>query len=189
MNYEVLKNINSLAGNGTTLLDQIMIFTTNAALYIFAILLLTLFLFGNAYTKKTAIYAGLAGIFAILINVCIAQFYYEPRPFVTYHDINVLVPHAADASFPSDHTAGAMGITFSLLLRHRKWGWLPVAFGLLTGFSRMYVGNHYPGDVLAGIAIGFIAAAVVTQLRVIIEPLATTLIRIWYKLPLTRQPQ
>ncbi|MBM7699314.1 undecaprenyl-diphosphatase [Kurthia huakuii] len=188
MNYEVLKTINSLAGNGTTPLDQLMIFTTNAALYILAILLLSLFLFGNAYTKKTAIYAGIAGVCAILINVCIAQFYYEPRPFITYHDINVLVPHAADASFPSDHTAGAMGITFMLLLRHIKWGWLPVAFGLLTGFSRIYVGNHYPGDVLAGIAIGFIAAAVITQLRVIMEPLTTALVRIWYKLPLTGQP-
>lgn len=189
MNYELLKNINGLAGDGSTLLDHMMIFTTNAALYILAILLLALFLFGNTYTKKTAIYAGVSGVLAIIINLCIAQFYFEPRPFVTYNTINVLVPHDADASFPSDHTAGAMGITFALLLRHIKWGWLPVIFGLLTGFSRIYVGNHYPGDVLAGIAIGFIAAALITQLRIMMEPITSLVVRLWYKLPLTGHPQ
>lgn len=186
LNYEVLKDINGLAGDGSTFMDHFMIFVTNGSLYILGIILLAMWLFGNTYTKKSAIYAAVAGIVAILINVLISQFYYEPRPFVTYNDINVLVPHDADASFPSDHTAGAMGLTFVLLLRHlNKWGVLAVIFGLLTGFSRIYVGNHYPGDVLAGIAVGFIAAAVFTNLRVLMEPITTFIVGIWYKLPLT----
>lgn len=185
MNYEVLKDINGLAGDGSTLMDRFMIFVTDGSLYILALILLAMWLFGNTYTKKSAIYAAVAGLFAIVINIVISQFYFEPRPFVTYDDINVLVPHDADASFPSDHTAGALGVTFALMLRHLKWGTLAVVFGLLTGFSRIYVGNHYPGDVLAGIAVGFISAALFTKLQFIMEPITTLIVGIWYKLPLT----
>lgn len=183
MNYDVLKSINGLAGDGTSFLDQLMIATTNGALIVFAIILACMWLFGNTYTKKSALYAGFAGVLAIIINVIIAQFYFEPRPFVTHTDVNLLVPHAADASFPSDHTAGALGIAFGLLLRHRKWGVLAVVFGLLTGFSRIYVGNHYPGDVLGGIVVGFIAASIIVSIRFIMEPITSFIVNIWYKIP------
>lgn len=186
MNYELLKIINSFSSDGSTFLDKLMIFITNGALFIFAIILFCLWIFGNSTVKKSALYAGISGVLAILINMGIAQIYFEERPFVTHSDINVLVEHDADASFPSDHTAGAMGIAFGLFLRHKKLGLPVVIFGILTGFSRIYVGNHYPGDVLGGIIIGLISAFAIKRFNFLLKPVLNKIISIWYKISFFR---
>jgi undecaprenyl-diphosphatase len=65
-------------------------------------------------------------------------------------------------SFPSDHTAGAVAIAVSLWLYNRKLG-LPMFISLLIGFSRIYVGHHYPTDVLGGIVVGAISAFIINK--------------------------
>lgn|GEM_PF-2843808 len=69
-------------------------------------------------------------------------------------------PHAADASFPSDHTTAAFAIATAILLRNRLWGALTLVAAAALGISRVVIGVHYPLDVLAGAALGSTVAVV-----------------------------
>ncbi|MGL6033223.1 MAG: undecaprenyl-diphosphatase [Kurthia gibsonii] len=182
MNYELLKAINDLAGK-SSVVDAIMIFATNYAVPVFAIVLLMMWFFGKEYMKKTVVYSALSGVLGILINVLISKIYFEPRPFVTHDDLNVLVDHARDASFPSDHTTGAIALAFAIALRNKRIGIVMMVFALITGFSRMYVGNHYPSDVVVGIVIGLLVAYTVNKLAFLVEPLANFIVAVYRALP------
>lgn len=182
LNYELLKAINDLAGK-SSIVDAIMIFATNYAVPVFAIVLLMMWFFGKEYMKKTVVYSALSGVLGILINVLISKIYFEPRPFVTHDDLNVLVAHARDASFPSDHTTGAIALAFAIALRNKRIGIVMMVFALITGFSRMYVGNHYPGDVVVGIVIGLLVAYTINKLAFLVEPLAKFIVAVYRALP------
>lgn len=79
----------------------------------------------------------------------------RPRPYVTYPDLTH-VDSEGTPSFPSGHSSAAFGLATSLSLNYPKWYVvLPsMAWAGLTGYSRMYLGVHYPTDVLTGAALG-----------------------------------
>ena len=62
------------------------------------------------------------------------------------------------SSFPSGHTATAFSIylVFCLLLPGRWWLWVGLLYGLLVGYSRVYLAQHFPLDVAAGIIVGVV---------------------------------
>ncbi|KAB2334861.1 undecaprenyl-diphosphatase [Cytobacillus depressus] len=184
MNYELFKAINQLAGNHP-FMDQFMVFVTEKALIIFALVLLSMWFFGNEKNKYTVVYATLTGVLGLFINFIISQIYFEPRPFVT-HSVNMLIPHAADASFPSDHTTGAFALALGILLWNRKVGIAAVLFAALTGFSRIYVGHHYPFDVLGSIVVGIAASLLVYKLSPFLKPIPSTIISIYRRLTGTK---
>ena len=106
-----------------------------------------------------------AAIAALVANVVISHIWFRPRPFVEHPGaVHVLVAHTRDASFPSDHTAAAFAIAIVLLAFHRRLGVLAVLAAALVGYARVYVGDHYPGDVVGGALVGVVAALVVTLL-------------------------
>jgi membrane-associated phospholipid phosphatase len=78
----------------------------------------------------------------------------EARPFVTDHDTIQLLKHSQDNSFPSDHATLAGVIAVAASLAWRRWAALFLAIGIIIGLSRVISGIHYPGDVVAGWAIG-----------------------------------
>ncbi len=64
-------------------------------------------------------------------------------------------------SFPSGHSARMGTLAVAVLFFHPPLGWLLVALALLVGAARVFIGIHYPGDVLAGLVIGGTAAVLV----------------------------
>ena len=115
-----------------------------------------------AALRRQLLFAGCSAAVAIGINYVIAALWYRPRPFVLYpHLVHQLVQHAADASFPSDHAAVAAAVAFAL--RGQGRGLQAVLWGLtaLIVLSRVFVGVHWPTDVLGGVAVGFVASSVV----------------------------
>ncbi len=64
-----------------------------------------------------------------------------------------------DWAFPSNHTVVAFSAAVALLLVHRKIGWLAVLAAVAMGASRVYVGAHYPHDVVVGALVGTVLAA------------------------------
>jgi undecaprenyl-diphosphatase len=139
--------------------------------------------------RSVVLWIGIACLGAYGLNLLIEQVVFEPRPFVSHH-VHLLIAHTADASFPSDHTAWACAVVGMLLLQQastfshtRHWLgegqggmrrnafllplFLLVLALLMTcciGFARIFVGVHYPGDVLGGAFDGLLAASVVTLL-------------------------
>lgn len=81
----------------------------------------------------------------------------RPRPSVR----EGLVGHVAspDAfSFPSGHACAAMSVGLAYAVAFPAWGTPAVALAIIVGFSRVRLGVHYPGDVLAGQAIAVLTA-------------------------------
>ena len=97
--------------------------------------------------------AGLtAGYFAVeFLKDSVAM----PRPFMSIPDIRLLVPKAAGFSFPSGHTFNAF-MAAAILTRSFKKDWLWYFLAVLVAFSRVYIGVHYPSDVLFGGLLGMI---------------------------------
>jgi undecaprenyl-diphosphatase len=105
-----------------------------------------------------AVTAVLAAGLALAANLLISHFWIRPRPFADHPGaVHVLLAHNADASFPSDHAAAGFAVAVVLLRYHRRLGWAAIGGAALMCFARVYVGEHYPGDVLAGAAIGTVA--------------------------------
>ena len=68
------------------------------------------------------------------------------------------MPHGSDASFPSDHATAAFAIATAIWLRWRAAGAVALVLAAVLAVGRVAVGVHYPGDVVAGAALGTGAA-------------------------------
>ena len=181
MNYNIFKSINQLAGHHP-FLDGLMAGVTNYALIVYAIVLLLIWFFGKNQYKKTVVYAAITGVLALLINFVIGHIYFEARPFVA-HKVNLLVDHAADASFPSDHTTGAFALALAVLFVHRKIGIGMLLFAFITGFSRIYVGHHYPFDIIGSIVVSLVISTIIYKLSPFLEPIANAIIHLYNRIP------
>ena len=107
---------------------------------------------------------------ALAIAAVLARIVDRPRPFVAHPQIHAFLSHAADPSFPSLHAAVAFGIEAVLLVRFGRPA-LPVLLAAIAlAASRVLIGLHYPTDVLAGAAIGTLAALAVCWLVGRIRP-------------------
>lgn len=95
----------------------------------------------------------------MVVNLGIKNIVERVRPYEVIEGLTRLVPAEESFSFPSGHSAHAfaVGVVIFLMLP-RKVGIPVLVLGFLIAFSRMYVGVHYPTDVLAGIVIGSLLA-------------------------------
>jgi len=183
MNYKLFQMINQNAGHHH-FLDGLMVFVTKDALMIFALALLLMWFFGKEKYKYTVVFAAITGALGLFINFILGHINFEPRPFVTHH-VNLLIQHAKDSSFPSDHTTGAFSLALAVLWRrHRKIGFGMLLFAILTGISRVYVGHHYPFDVLGSIIVALLTSIVVYKFSSVFKPIGRIIISIYNRIPL-----
>ncbi|MGG0657101.1 undecaprenyl-diphosphatase [Rummeliibacillus pycnus] len=184
MNYELFQQINGLAGH-SKLLDDLMIFLSNSVPYVVVLLLLFLWFIGNKQKgieiRYTALYAVFSSAIALFINAIIHMIYYHPRPFVAHH-VHKLVPHAADSSFVSDHAVLVFAIAWTLLLRNTRGKYIVLLWATMVGLSRVYVGVHYPFDVIGSIVLSFATSSLVIYFSNKLEPLVQLLFRIYHRI-------
>lgn len=142
------------------------IFLDNLALLIcyfgvtFVGILIAIFLmiFGDKRSKKISIILLISIFLTYCVTGLIKYVVLRPRPFTQLTDY-VLLTTVTDPSFPSGHTSNATTV-FYILSREYKRYWLMI-IPILVGLSRIYVGVHYPSDVLCGFIVGFLIAYVV----------------------------
>lgn len=111
----------------------------------------------------------------LLVNQIISHAYHRDRPYETHHVAHIWGVRKTDPSFPSDHASAAFGIAVAVLLIDPVAGLAFLALAVLISVGRVIVGEHYPGDVLAGAAIGTLSALVVVRLA---RPVISFLVRI-----------
>ena len=160
MDYEIFKALNGLAARNDIFEDLLWVFSVYSEL-IFGVFLAAAFLARGRWRSMKArhgvVAAALASLVALEAAHVIAGLWDRARPYET-HPAHVFVSISADPSFPSDHATVAFAIAVSILLRNRRLGLLTVAMATVVAVSRVVVGVHYPSDVLAGAALGSLAA-------------------------------
>ncbi len=109
--------------------------------------------------------AGIASLCAMVLgllctNVILKHLVARPRPWLDVAGLVPLVNEADPNSFPSGHTCAAFAAAVSWwkTLPRRWMGVLALVLALLMGLSRLYVGVHYPSDVLMGAVVGCLCA-------------------------------
>ncbi|MDX6197741.1 MAG: hypothetical protein QOJ79_892 [Actinomycetota bacterium] len=101
-----------------------------------------------------SLWAALAPLIAVGLNQPIASGVGEQRPFVVFPHALLLAHRSADPSFASDHATMAGAVAVGLFLVSRRLGAVAAVAAVLMAFARVYVGAHFPVDVLAGLLLG-----------------------------------
>lgn len=174
MDATLFRAINHLAGNYDGI-DDTFEFVARFAPFALIVLLFGLWFWPGERTERdgrqwACIAATISGALALGINQIIIRLWERPRPFTAHHAVLLLKP-SPDPSFPSDHATFAFAVAVAIVLASRRVGIAALVIAALLGFSRVYVGEHYVGDMIAGAIIGAAAAFAVYQLRPIVLPL------------------
>jgi len=101
-----------------------------------------------------AVWAGAGTLLAVALNQPVAALVAEARPYAVHPAALTLVDRTTDWSFPSDHSVMAGAAAVGLLLVSKRLGAVAVAAAVLMAATRVYVGAHYPHDVLVGLLFG-----------------------------------
>lgn len=161
MNDQLLLQINGWAGK-SQLLDTIMIFCASYLVYIVfaAVAVLVVYLLYKRQWR-TLVYCFLTLIVTFILLKLAGLLNFDHRPFMDHH-LTQLVKHASGKSFPSDHTTVTAGIAFALLFmtKFKKIGLLVLLAAFVIGFARIFVGIHYPLDILGGLVVGLLGGIV-----------------------------
>ncbi|MGN0393835.1 MAG: phosphatase PAP2 family protein, partial [Coprococcus sp.] len=112
--------------------------------------------------RKAGVASAIALILNLLvINIVIKNMVARIRPYEVIPGLELLIEKQSDWSFPSGHTSASFATACSILLAgHRNIGIAALAFAVVMGFTRLYLGVHYPSDVLAGALLGFLFAVI-----------------------------
>ncbi len=128
--------------------------------YIVPILLLIVW-FG--YSRKNALRAGITGVLAWFgLNKLISHLIDRPRPTFSLIGEKELIFQRSAYSFPSDHSAFLMALTLSFYFAgQRKLGNFLLLITILVGITRVGIGVHFVGDILAGWMVGAVVALLI----------------------------
>ncbi|MCP1358115.1 undecaprenyl-diphosphatase, partial [Aneurinibacillus migulanus] len=108
--------------------------------------------------RMMVIQAVIAFILAEILGKMAGQFHSHYQPFAVLPHVNQLIEHDIDNSFPSDHTILFFSVCISFWLVRKKGGWLWLMLPCCVAISRIWVGVHYPIDVITGALLGVISA-------------------------------
>ena len=125
-----------------------------------------------------AVWAGAGALLALAINQPIGSAIDRARPYAVIPAMHLLVDKTADFSFPSDHATIAGAVAAGLFLVSRRLGLIAFVAAVAMALARVYVGAHYPGDVVAGLLLGATVTLVLSGLAaLVIEPLLRAVAR------------
>ena len=147
--------------------DFLMPAITNFGSFIaMGIICILMYIFGGENTRKVALIGLaallLANVAVYLLKIIVA----EPRPFLVLPNVIQLVSESENYGFPSGHAASSFAVMMVIGLKYRlnikgktyRLLYPLLAFASLIAFSRVYIGVHYPLDVVFGAIVGILSA-------------------------------
>lgn len=156
INIKLFYIINNLAGSNN-LLDKMGILSAKYFPFFFIFLLLYLWFRKKSY-RNLVFYSIYAVILGLMFNFLITLFYFHPRPFMDKIGI-LLIKHSSNSSFPSDHATFLFSIALIFLFSKntRLWGVILFILAWIGSAARVFVGVHYPFDILGSILVSIIS--------------------------------
>ncbi len=133
-------------------------------------IILSVLLLFRPDTRKAGWMALLSLLLCYIFNdLILKELVQRSRPFWVIPELTTLVAEPTSYSFPSGHACSSFAAahTYWMGLKERRFRWLrwvTMALAALMAFSRLYVGVHYPTDVLAGCLVGFVGSGVIWKL-------------------------
>ena len=154
--------INSMVGTSSVIDSSARIIASDYLVPVFLSLLL-IFLWYKEISPRKKIKTRLAVLNSIftLLGACLMvfvlnQILFRERPF-NQMETNLIFYAPTDSSFPSNSVAAVVGLTVPVFNAYKKIGCLMMSSSLCLAFGRIYVGIHFPGDVLGGILAALVA--------------------------------
>ncbi|CAE6744056.1 phosphatase PAP2 family protein [Paraburkholderia haematera] len=133
-------------------------------IYLVPLSLIAIWLFGNEHQREVAVRAFCVTLLALGLNQILGMVWPHPRPFVMGIG-HTFLEHAPDSSFPSDHGTIFACIALSLLLGGvRRYGIPILLSGLAVAWARVFVGVHFPLDMVGAVAMACVAYLPITPL-------------------------
>jgi len=188
MDFSLYKTINGLSG-GSFADGLFKALNTDLPVVLAGLVALTFLIPWSRRCRERrsgAVLATASAGLALLLNQPIAHLVDRARPYIAHpQSAHLLVSRSPDLSFPSDHATGAFALAFAIWLYDRTLGSVLLVIAAILAFGRVYVGAHYPGDVVAGALIGMAVATAlffVPLTRRLIEAIAERCGQIWERL-------
>lgn len=110
---------------------------------------------GDRARLAAAVWTVIGSGISVGCGLLLKQVFQEARPCLALPDVTTVqaCPGATDYSFPSDHTVVAAALAAGLWLIDRRLGMIGTVLALVEGYSRVYLGQHYPHDVVAAMLL------------------------------------
>ncbi|QXJ31293.1 undecaprenyl-diphosphatase SepP [Saccharolobus shibatae] len=135
-----------------------------------------LFIMGGKFRRSSLLLVG-GFIIAIILGEVSKYVMAQPRPFLILHNVNLLVPEPTDYSYPSGHALIVAVGAMIVLLTLPYYISIPLLMeALLTSYSRVYIGVHWPLDVLTGWILGIAIALTAMNLEKFISTIYNRLV-------------
>lgn len=136
---------------------------------------------GSASERSALVHILLLVLPALALNYAVGLAFPHPRPFMIGLG-HTFIPHQPESSFPSDHATLMWTVALGMLLwlPSKAAGWFAVVLAALTGWARVFVGLHFPFDIVGSIAVAGVAVGMFAALRRSIErTIAPPIERLW----------
>ncbi len=181
-NLHLFELINAAPGLNPLRLN-IAIVLASWMLYVIPFAMLIAWVRGNHAARRELLQVMLAVALALGLAQIISHVWPQPRPFMLHLGTQYLA-HDADPGLPSDHVVVFWSLALATLhtRRYALWGLPLLSVGLLVGWSRVYLGVHFPLDILAALPVAWAGAAAAGALQAPLLPLVARLLYLYDQL-------